>query len=40
MKESHKDLGFLDSLLDSDHEGEVDIGEIAGVIGKFIGGSK
>lgn len=40
MKESHKDLGFLESMLDSDHDGDVDIGDIAGMIGKFMGGSK
>ena len=40
MKESHKDLGFLESLLDADHDGDVDIGDIAGMLGKFMGGSK
>lgn len=40
MKESHKDLGFLESILDADHDGDVDIGDIAGMIGKFMGGSR
>ena len=38
QKKGGKDLGFLDSLLDADKDGDVDIGDITSLAGKFLGG--
>ena len=34
------EIGILGSLLDQDHDGDVDIGDMAGVLGKMLGGAK
>ncbi len=40
LQEKKKELGFLDSLLDRDHDGDVDLGDMAGMIGKMLGGGR
>ena len=40
LQEKKKDLGFLEMILDRDHDGDVDIGDMAGWMGKILGGSR
>lgn len=38
QKEKKGNFGFLDSILDQDHDGDVDLGDVAGMFSKYLGG--